>query len=183
MVFMVYLLQNSKNPMKIAITGPESTGKTTLTHNLAKEFNTIWIPEFAREYLENKEGKYSFEDIEIIAREQEKTWEKAKNRDLAFFDTEFTVLKIWSEIKFGKVASYIIDSLENQEFDHYFICDPKGVEWEEDLLREHPERREEFFELYLRVMHSNNRSFSILSGEWNERLKKAIDVINQLIEK
>jgi NadR type nicotinamide-nucleotide adenylyltransferase len=166
--------------MKIAITGPESTGKTTLAHDLAKEFNTTWIPEFAREYLEQKGGKYNYEDIEIIAREQEKTWNKAKHQELVFFDTEFTVLKIWSEIKFGKVASYIIDSLENQAFDHYFICDPTGVEWKEDPLREHPERREEFFELYLRVMHSNNRNFTILSGDWNERLKKAIEVVNKL---
>lgn len=167
--------------MKIAITGPESTGKTTLAQDLAKEFNTIWIPEFAREYLEQKGGKYNFEDIEIIAREQEKSWKKANNKELVFFDTEFTVLKIWSEIKFGKVSSYIIDSLENQDFDHYFICDPEGVEWEEDPLREHPERREEFFELYLRVMHSNNRSFTILSGDWNNRLKKAIEQVNKLI--
>lgn len=168
--------------MKIAITGPESTGKTTLAKGLAKEFDTIWIPEFAREYLEQKGGKYNFEDIEIIAKEQEKTWKRANQNEVVFFDTEFTVLKIWSEIKFGKVSPYIIDSLETQEFDHYFICDPKGVEWEEDPLREHPERREEFFELYLRVMHSNNRSFTILSGEWNQRLKKAIEVVNQLIK-
>lgn len=167
--------------MKIAITGPESTGKTTLARKLAKEFNAIWIPEFAREYLEQRGGKYNFEDIEIIAREQEKTWKNITNNKLVFFDTEFTVLKIWSEIKFGKVSPYIIDSLEAQEFDHYFICDPKGVEWEEDSLREHPERREEFFELYLRVMDSNNRSFTVLSGEWDGRLKEAIEVVNQKI--
>lgn len=168
--------------MKIAITGPESTGKTTLAKDLAKEFDTIWLPEFAREYLEQKGGKYNFEDIEIIAKEQEKTWKKASQNGLVFFDTEFTVLKIWSEIKFGKVSPYIIDSLETQEFDHYFICDPKGVEWEEDPLREHPERREEFFELYLRVMYSNNRSFTTLSGEWNQRLRKAIEVVKEIVK-
>jgi len=167
--------------MRIAITGPESTGKTTLSRDLAKAFDTIWIPEFAREYLVKKGGDYDFEDIEIIAREQEISWNRANNNELVFFDTEFTVLKIWSEIKFGKVSSYIIDSLENQKFDHYFICDPKGVEWEEDPLREHPERREEFFELYLRVMNSNSRSFTILSGDWDERLKKAISVVKQLL--
>lgn len=169
--------------MKIAITGPESTGKTTLARDLAEEFNTIWIPEFAREYLERKNRKYDFKDIEIIAREQEKTWKNAYNEELIFFDTEFTVLKIWSEIKFGKVASYIIDSLENQEFDHYFICDPAGIEWVEDPLREDPERREELFDLYLRVMYSNNRDFTILSGDWNERLENAVRVVNKLKEK
>lgn len=168
--------------MKIAITGPESTGKTTLARSLAEEFNTLWIPEFAREYLEQKSVKYDFKDIEIIAVEQEKTWKKAKNRDLVFFDTEYTVLKVWSEVKFGKVAPYIIDSLENQDFDHYFICDPEGVEWEEDPLREDPERREEFFELYLRIMNSNNRDFTILSGGKKERLKKATEIVKSLIK-
>jgi NadR type nicotinamide-nucleotide adenylyltransferase len=167
--------------MKIAITGPESTGKTTLARDLAKEFNTIWIPEFAREYLEKKEGKYSFEDIKIIAEEQEKTWARASQEEVVFFDTEFTVLKIWSEVKLGKVDPYIIDSLENQNFNHYLICDPTGVEWVEDPLREDANNREELFELYLRVMRSNNRSFTIISGTWKERLNQAISVVNKKI--
>lgn len=167
--------------MKIAITGPESTGKTILAKDLAKEFNTVWIPEFAREYLGRKDGKYNFEDIEIIAREQEKTWQNYLENELVFFDTEFTVLKIWSEVKYKKVAPYIINSLENQNFDHYFLCDPKGVKWEDDPLREHPERREELFELYLRVMHSNNRNFTVLSGDWDTRLNKAIKVVKNLL--
>ena len=167
--------------MKIAITGPESTGKTTLARDLAKIFDAIWIPEFAREYLLLRNGKYQFDDIEIIAREQEKTWKQARDIELAFFDTEFTVFKIWSEIKFSKVSPYIIESLENQDFDHYFICDPKGIEWEEDPLREHPERREEFFSLYLRVMNSNNRSYTVLTGTWEERLEKATEKVNQLL--
>jgi NadR type nicotinamide-nucleotide adenylyltransferase len=168
--------------MKIAITGPESTGKTTLAKDLAESFETIWIPEFAREYLLQRNGKYQFEDIEMIAIEQEKSWNKAKNKDLAFFDTEFTVFKIWSEIKFGKVSPYIIESLESQDFDHYFICDPHGVEWEKDPLREHPERREEFFDLYLRVMNSNKRSYTVLSGIWEERLEKATAQVKRLLK-
>lgn len=178
---MAQVLQNAKNLMKIAITGPESTGKTTLARDLAKAFDTIWIPEFAREYLEKKEGKYSFGDIKIIAEEQEKTWARASQEEIVFFDTEFTVLKIWSEVKFGKVDPFIIDSLENQNFDHYFICDPTGVAWVEDPLREDPNNREGLFELYIRVMRSNNRSFTILSGTWDERIKQAISVMNEKI--
>ncbi|MEX2484112.1 MAG: ATP-binding protein [Brumimicrobium sp.] len=167
--------------MKIAITGPESTGKTILASDLAEQFNTIWIPEYSRKYLEDTGSKYTFDDLEIIAREQEKTWTKVNNQDLVFFDTEFTVLKIWSEIKFGRVAPYIIDSLEKQDFDHYFICDPKGIKWEDDPLREHPERREEFFELYLRVMNSNKRSYTVLSGNWDIRLNKAVSKVKELL--
>lgn len=168
--------------MKIAITGPESTGKTTLAKDLAKAFDTVWTPEFAREYLESRNGQYGFDDIEVIAKEQKQSWNRVSDLDLVFFDTEFTVLKIWSEIKFGKVSPYIIESLENQDFDHYFICDPQEVEWEEDPLREHPERREEFFHLYLRVMNSNKRSYTILSGTWEERFNKAISEVNQLLD-
>ncbi|MDX1651383.1 MAG: ATP-binding protein [Brumimicrobium sp.] len=167
--------------IKIAITGPESTGKTILASDLANHFNAPWIPEYSREYLEKRNGNYNFEDIEIIAREQEKTWNNVKNERLVFYDTEFTVLKIWSEIKYGKVSPYIIDSLANQQFDHYFICDPVGVKWVDDPLREHPERREEFFELYLRVMESNRRSFTVLSGSWDSRLKKAISRVEEMI--
>lgn len=168
--------------MKIATTGPESTGKTILTRDLAQNFNAPWVPEFAREYLEPRNGKYGFEDIEIIAREQQKSWDRVSNSKLAFYDTEFTVLKIWSEVKFGKVSPYIIDSLANQTFDHYFICDPEGVEWEDDPLREHPERREEFFELYIRVMNSNKRDYTVLSGDWDKRLNQAVTKVNELIK-
>lgn len=168
--------------MKIAITGPESTGKTILASDLAREFNTIWVPEYSREYLEQRDGFYDFNDIEIIAKGQVKRWENVdKNHKVVFYDTEFTVLKIWSEIKYNKVSPYVINGLANQKFDHYFICDPEGVRWEEDPLREHPERREEFFELYLRVMDSNKRSYTVLSGDWDKRLKKAVSVVKNLI--
>lgn len=52
------------------VTGPESTGKSTLCKKLADYFKTEWVPEFAREYLLKNGAAYSFEDLLTIAKGQ-----------------------------------------------------------------------------------------------------------------
>jgi len=48
------LRQESSNCLKVVLFGPESTGKTTLSKQLARYYNSVWVPEYAREYLQNK---------------------------------------------------------------------------------------------------------------------------------
>jgi len=88
---------------KIAITGPESTGKSELAKKLAKHYNTVWVPEFSREYIDNINRPYDYDDIIEIAKGQlnrEKEAEKKANKFL-FCDTELIVAKIWSEFKYS----------------------------------------------------------------------------------
>ena len=163
---------------RFAITGPESSGKTTLSKALAEHYNSNWIPEFAREYLEKTNGIYTEIDLDLIAKSQLEAWKNAKEQALQFCDTEMLVMKIWSEFKYGTCSRFIENAFLEQQFDHYFLCRP-DIPWEEDPLREHPEQREQLFDLYHKSLIEHNLPFTIVEGELSDRLKICKNVLEK----
>ena len=165
--------------MKIAFTGPESSGKTSSALWLAKNYNGIYCEEFAVEYLNSQSGLYLKEDLEQIAIGQKNVWLQNAGNHLLACDTEMTVLKIWSEWKYGSVSDFIQKEYEEQEFDHYFLCAP-DIPWEPDPLRESPNDREELFKMYQKELASMNRPYTILIGSENHRQKTISRIIDSL---
>lgn len=163
---------------RIAITGPESSGKSTLTQALAEHLKANWCIEFAREYLEKRNGYYSQTDLDEIAKGQLALWNDVDNETLLFCDTEMLVIKIWSEFKYGNCSSFIENAFREQQFDHYFLCRP-DIPWEEDPLREHPEQREQLFDLYHKTLVENNLPFTIVEGDLPKRLDCCINVLEK----
>ena len=164
--------------IKIAFTGPESSGKTTIAKRAAEFFNGICVEEYAREYLMNKLG-YEQKDLDLIAKYQLENWNV--EGDLIIADTELTVIKIWSEYRYNNCSEFILNAYKNQYFDHYFLCKP-DIPWEEDPLRENPNNRDELFELYLNELKLINRPFTILSGSLESRLNTCKQVISGCIK-
>jgi len=177
------LKKEQKNkPTIIAITGPESCGKSTLTKQLGNRFKATTISEYAREYLEKTQGKYTFEDLEKIARGQIELLSKAKlsNSEIIIMDTELTVIKNWSEYKYHKISPWIQTQYENQKIDLYLLCNP-DLPWEDDPLRESKNDRHEIFELYVKELEKLNRNYVVISGFGESRKQKAIDAVNKYL--
>jgi len=164
--------------MKIAITGPESSGKTTLTEKLAIKYNASSVPEFARNYLLDRNGIYNQHDLDTIAIGQVNSLEAIQTNFL-ICDTEMTVIKIWSEFKYKSCSEIILNLYKQQKFDHYFLCYP-DIPWEEDPLRENPNDREMLFDIYLNELKKNNIPFTVISGNLETRLKTCEEVIERL---
>ncbi|MCX6251554.1 MAG: ATP-binding protein [Bacteroidetes bacterium] len=165
---------------RIAITGPESTGKSLLSERLAGYYHTTWVPEFAREYIDGLDREYNQEDILKIARGQlrnENRLLKSANQYL-FCDTELIVTKIWSEVKYNKCDEWILKKIEEHKYDFYLLC-YIDIPWEYDPQREHPQLREHLFDLYLQEMTERNLPFAVVSGLGEERLKNAVKIINK----
>lgn len=159
---------------KIVLTGPESTGKTSLAKTLADHFEATWVPEYAREYLNQLSRPYVFTDLLEIAKAQlqlEETYAQKEERYL-FCDTSLVVLKIWSEYKYGKCDPWILEQLQVRSYDLYFLCGD-DVPWEYDPLREHPTQRAALYELYKTTLEDLGVRFVELRGSLTERLKKA----------
>lgn len=168
--------------IRIAVTGPESSGKTTLSKELAEHFQVTWFPEYAREYLTNNGPDYSESDLLAIAVEQEELRSENKTRDnILIYDTENIVIKIWSEFKYHRVSPEIISMVNSQNFDHYFLCSPEEIEWEDDPLRENPFERAELFEIYKKVLAQKGYPYTVLKGSLNERLSLAISMTEEMI--
>jgi NadR type nicotinamide-nucleotide adenylyltransferase len=165
--------------IRIAITGPESSGKTTLAEQLALQTHGTWIPEYAREFLEQLNRPYTQADLDTIAKGQLYAWENAPVSNLQICDTDMLVMKVWSDFKFGSCSSFILDALNNQTFNHYFLCQP-DLEWEEDPLREHPEKRDELYELYLKELTERNLPYTIVGGTQEERIEKCLNVLSKI---
>jgi nicotinamide riboside kinase len=163
---------------RFAVTGPESSGKTTLAIALSEQYDGIFIPEFARAYLEQKNGIYSIEDLDWIAEKQLALWEERSAEKLLFCDTEMLVLKIWSEFKYRTCSRFILEAFRNQQFEHYFLCRP-DIDWEEDTLRENPEDREELFERYLSELKKQQIPFTIVEGALENRMNICADIITK----
>lgn len=164
---------------RIAFTGPESTGKTTLAAALATHFNCPWVDEVAREYLAERNGQYVQNDLDIMAQAQVAKWNDFNETPLVIFDTEMIVFAIWSEVKYGSISPVIANLTANQQIDHYFLCSP-DIPWEDDPLRENPHDREELFKRYKELLEEKNVPFTVLSGPLDQRIETAIAIIEAI---
>ncbi len=170
------------NMIKVAVIGPESTGKTTLTKELAKQYNTVWVPEYARDYLSQLDRPYVQSDLLEIAKGQIESQKKMRKqaRELLFCDTDLHVIKVWSEHKYGVCDPWILNQLQLQYYDLYIITD-FDIPYEEDPLREHPEMRSYFFDIYRNLMKDNDKAFIIAQGDLNARIEQAKKAIGALL--
>ncbi|HOY33317.1 MAG TPA: ATP-binding protein [Bacteroidales bacterium] len=170
--------------IRIAITGPESTGKSLLSQELAAHYHTAYVPEYAREYISHLDREYNYEDLEIIAKGQIAGQIKAeKNANgLLFCDTELTVIKIWAEHRYNKCPLWISENLEKYPYDLYLLCNV-DLPWENDPQREHPHLRSYFFNWYLKELQGRNVFFAIVEGNGMSRFNNALQAVDGVLHK
>jgi len=182
---------------KIVIIGPESTGKSTLCQELAEHFETIWCPEYAREYLLTNGTDYSFQDLLTIAKGQialeEQLADKLEQRaaplleqdyDIPYFiDTDMSVMKVWCEFVFNKCHPFIEEQLAKRKIDHYFLCQP-DLPWVKDQLREYPDlaTREKLFTIYRNWLENQSVPWTLIQGKDVERMRLAVHAVNRILE-
>jgi len=172
---------------KIVIIGPESTGKSTLCSQLAEHYKTCWCPEFAREYLKETGGKYSFHDLLNIAHGQlelEDTMLTQAKNGFYFIDTDMYVMKVWCEVVFETCHTWILKQIALRKYDLFFVCDI-DLPWIKDDLREYPdlEFRKKLFKMYRDLMITQKTKWSEISGTHPERLQTAISIIDTVFSK
>jgi nicotinamide riboside kinase len=214
---------------KVVILGPESTGKSFLSEQLANQYDTLWCPEYAREYLLKNGVEYSFNDLLEIAKghlqledefaERVRKSGRPKVREvnsdkvneassegkstapkesgvlrtglpdfrtsgLLFIDTDMYVMKIWCEFAYDKCHKFILDQIVKRKYDLYLLCKP-DLPWIADELREYPdlEIRERLYRMYQDLMINQSTPWVEISGDYDSRLKKAIEAVDQLLLK
>ena len=183
------LQQQKSDCLRIVLYGPESSGKTTLAKALAKQFQTTWVPEFARNYLQEKWDQKkevcSLEDLIIIAKgqiNQENNLIEDANKFL-FCDTNILITKAWSETHFnGYCAQEIQYWVDTFKYDHYFLTDI-DVPWEADDLRDRPNNRKQMLDYFENILKNKKASYTLLKGNLNLRLEKAKVILETLKKK
>ncbi len=172
-----------RRPKKIVITGPESTGKSTLCEQLAARYQTSWVPEYAREYLLQLERPYTYEDLLLIAKgqlDQEDRLLASGTGPIIFIDTDMYVMKVWCEFVFGKCHAFILDEIVKRTYDGYLLCNV-DLPWVADELREYPdlESREQLYHMYKDLLINQHVPWFDVQGNYTERLENAIQFVDR----
>lgn len=182
------LRQQPANILKIVLFGPESTGKTTLSEMLARHYNTVWVPEFARDYLQDKwnEERKTCEQKDLIPiaigqMNLENKLSKKADRIL-ICDTDLLETKVYSEEYYGGFVDPELDKAAIQNQYDLYLLTYIDTPWEADDLRDRPEHREEMFKAFENTLVKYNRPYIKLTGGVKDRMKKAISALNFLLE-
>jgi NadR type nicotinamide-nucleotide adenylyltransferase len=174
-----------KTIKKFVVIGPESTGKSTLCAKLAEHFHTLWVPEYARQYLEENGKDYGYEDLLTIAKGQVALEEKVLARAMEegnhgelFIDTDMYVMKVWSEYVFGRCHAWILNAIAGRSYDGYLLCNVDLL-WVKDELREYPDEkiRRELYLYYKDLLVNQSTPWVEISGGYEQRLNKAITFV------
>jgi len=164
----------------IVITGPESSGKTTLATQLSAYWKVPLVKEVARDYLKAIHS-YQQHDLLEIAKKQHKQEQSflSHGSEKIVCDTDLLVIMIWSEVKYGSCDPWIYNTFENSieqktSSRYYYLCD-SNIPWEADQLRENPNNRHELFNLYVQKIKQYGLEHMIVTGEPLERLQKTLN--------
>lgn len=183
------LKQQPANCLKIVTFGPESTGKTSLAKALAAYYDTQWVPEFAREYLQKKyddAGEICApEDLLPIVKGQltsENELVKKANKVL-FCDTNPLETYVYGEAYYSNFENRRLKEIVDKTHYDLYLLTYIDVPWEADDLRDKPEEREEMFDLFEKALQEHNLPYVLVKGSHEQRLKTAIEQVDWLLKK
>lgn len=161
---------------KIGILGAESCGKTTLATDLAAHLNGQVVLEFARQYGEQIQRPYTFEDVETIARQQIEQLNAAYEADFVFFDTELIITKVWFMHRWGRCPAFLETALQHEPLDFCLLCAP-DLPFVPDPLRQNPHLRAHLFQWYQRELALYHLPYAIVEGTGEQRLQNALQAL------
>lgn len=167
---------------RVCVIGPECTGKSELSQFLASHYKTCWVPEYARAYLDKLGRPYQDHDLIKISHGQlrlEDEW-LSDATEFMICDTNLITIKIWSESKYGSCSAEILTLINKRKYDLYLLC-YIDVAWVADPQREHPDKREHFWELYKNEVIKSGVPYVEINGDWTTRQQKAIEAIDKNI--
>lgn len=170
----------NKQIKKIAIVGLESTGKSTMSVQLAKYYRVPWVSEYARYYCEALTAPCTLQDEVNMFHGQlalEHSVLAVAETAFVICDTTFLTVKIWSDAFFGETPQIVLDALQQHPYDFYVLLDI-DLPWEDDPLRDFPGQREHFMQVWHKELKALGARYSVVGGLGEERLQNAITVID-----
>lgn len=169
---------------RIVLTGPECTGKSTLSRQLADHYHTRFIPEYARDYIAGLCRPYTYDDVLHIAntqRDQAHSIDEGQH-GIIFLDTYLIITKFWFKVVFGRYPDWIDSELAGNFIDLYLLCDT-SIPWTSDEVRENGgEMRVKLYELYKHELDRLGCRYTVITGTGPDRLNMAVQAVDRFLE-
>ena len=168
---------------KIAIVGPESTGKSTISADLARHYQTAWVPEFSRDYCSKLTEPCTWQDELNMFHGQLKLEDDilpVANKIL-FCDTTILTVKIWCDFTFGYSPQQVLDKLPLHTYDFYLLMDI-DLPWQEDPLRDFPTMREHFMQVWHEELMALKANYAVISGTHHQRLINSVSAVDHYLK-
>ena len=158
----------------MALTGAESTGKTTLAHALAEALPGRLVTEASRDLLPPG-AVYDVDDVVAIGREQNRreTTALQLTRGWVVADTDLLVIRIWLQERFH-VWPEALEQLWRLQTPRVWILTAPDIPWEPDPLRENPHDRERLHGLYRQYLSASKIPWIEVRGSVESRLEQAL---------
>ncbi len=181
------LEQQSADCLRVVLYGPESTGKTTLARQLAERFDTVWVPEFMRDYSQEKwdrEGR-AVEQSDMLpmatGQMQLENQLAPEANKVLICDTNLMELVVYSKAYYqGWVDPLLLKPALKAQYDLYILT-YIDVPWVKDDLRDRPNQRDWMFSMFKETLDAYNLPYQTLKGNYIQRLDRAEEMIVQLI--
>jgi len=154
-----------------------------ITRHLANHYNTVYVPEYSREYVEKLQRKYRLDDVIHIAQKQIELEKELQGRanQILFYDTFLIITKIWLQVVFQIVPAWLEDYIRHGEWDLFLLCN-YDIPWEEDPVRENPgDMRIKLFDMYRDEISRLGIPCKIISGTGEERYSNALSAVKGLV--
>jgi NadR type nicotinamide-nucleotide adenylyltransferase len=170
---------------RVVVTGSECTGKTTLAGDLARQFGTVWVAEYAREYLDRRVATTGLpldaNDVEPIARGQIAAEDRgaALAKDLLVLDTDLVSTTVYARHYYGACPAWIEQAARTRRADLYLLCDI-DVPWVADSARDRPLQREHMHALFVEALDALGAPYVTIRGPWPARLTTAVVAVGAL---
>jgi NadR type nicotinamide-nucleotide adenylyltransferase len=160
---------------RICLTGPESTGKSRLAEQLARELNVPWVREYAREYVEAHGNALTADDVEPIARGEIANLDRVADAPLAILDTDLIATVVYARFYYGACPRWIEDEARARRADLYLLLDT-DIDWKPDPARDAGgDTREDLFDAFRAALDEFETQWQIVSGEWQTRWERVRD--------
>ena len=171
---------------RVVVTGSESTGKTTLAADLARRFGTVWVPEYARAYLDEKAamtGRPLDEtDVEPIARGQIAAEDRgaAMAKAMMILDTDLVSTTVYARHYYGACPAWIEQAARDRRADLYLLCDI-DVPWVADPARDLPHARAHMHALFASALEALGVPYVTIRGSWSDRIAAAVEAVTTVV--
>lgn len=168
---------------RVVLTGSECTGKTTLTADLARHYDAVWVPEYARSYAAWKDAPLDMGDVEPIAQGQIALQDAAlmRARRLLLLDTDLLSTAVYARHYYGQCPDWVTQAVLARRADLYLLCHI-DVPWAADPQRDRPHEREQIQDLFDEALQARQFPVVRIRGNWRDRFDAARTAIDALLD-